>query len=305
MGKKKRGLGRGLDALGLSNGLNELLSNPQNQTNAASDDFFSVPDEQLLSLKLAELHPSRFQPRQHIDQKGLQELADSIRTQGIIQPILARRLETGGYEIIAGERRWRAARIAECQNIPTVVRTLSDEACMAQALIENLQRQDLNPIEEAMALKRLMDEFDLSHDAIAAAVGRSRSAVSNQIRLLNLGPVARQYLAEKKIEMGHARALLGLEENKQAEIAEQIVAQGWSVRQTEAIIRLNKARTGNVPLKVAVSDSLQRLQHKLASHLQTKIQVQQQASGKGKVVIHFKDSDNLERIIEQFSALKD
>lgn len=283
---KKRGLGKSLDSLGL----NELLSNSTNTPKA-------VDTTELQNISLAACHPSRFQPRRDINPEDLKELADSIRAQGIIQPILVRQREDNDYEIIAGERRWRAACQIELGTIPAIVKSLSDESCMAQALIENLQRRDLNPIEEANAFKKLIEEFELSHASVAEAIGKSRSAVTNQLRLLNLCAAAQQHICAGEIEMGHARAMLSLDETNQQRICEQIIKHKWSVRQTEQAIR-NKSAEANVPLNKPTNPELQHIKTRLEGRFNTKIQLQQQASGKGKVVLHFKNQQQLDELLE-------
>ena len=286
--QKKRGLGKGLESLGL----NELLSGKQPD---------SKPSGSLQNIALAECHPSRFQPRKIIDPAELQELTDSIKSQGVLQPILLRKSKTeAGYEIIAGERRWRAACQAEIGTIPALVRELDDEQCMAQALIENIQRRDLNAIEEANAYKKLITEFNLTHDELAESLGKSRSSITNLMRLLNLAPKIQDYLVESKIEMGHARALISLDLERQLEIAEQIIMRQMSVRETEAVIR-GKKLASNVALKKPLSEDLLDIKSKLSNMLQTKIQLQQQASGKGKIVIHFKDDAEFQRLLEKIN----
>ena len=289
--QKKRGLGKGLESLGL----NELLSGRQPESENYGD---------LKNIALSECHPSRFQPRKNINPDELKELTDSIKAQGVLQPILLRAAKTGsGYEIIAGERRWRAACQAEIGTIPALVRKLDDQQCMAQALIENIQRRDLNPIEEANAYKKLVTEFSLSHDEVADSVGKSRSAVTNLMRLLNLCTAVSDHLVNGKIEMGHARALLTLPETEQEIIAAEIIAKRLSVRETEAIIRTNKNNAGNVPLKKSLNDELISIRSKLSTLLDAKIQLQQQQSGKGKIVVHFKNASDLQRLIEKISTV--
>ncbi len=230
---KRRSLGRGLDAL---LGLAALPDEPVAATPPP-------PTDTLHLLPIEQLTPNRYQPRQTIAPDRLNALADSIRAQGIVQPIVARRLsesdhhDTRYYEIIAGERRWRAAKIAGLTQVPVLVRDVSEQAAMVIALIENVQREDLNPLEEANALKRLLDEFHLTHQQIADAIGYSRAAVSNLLRLLDLHPEVQQWLIEKKLDKGHARALLSLDAAQQVQLAHQVMEQGWSVRETEQRVR--------------------------------------------------------------------
>src|SRR5689334_8640268 len=214
---KVKGLGRGLDALLGS----DSDSNPAEST------------ERLQQVSVNALRPGKYQPRSNMDPEAISQLAQSIKSQGVIQPILARPIVGGGFEIIAGERRWRAATIAGLESVPVVVREVRDEGALAMALIENIQREDLNPVEEATGIRRLIDEFGMTHETAADAIGRSRSAVTNLLRLLSLQPAIRQMLIERKLEMGHARALLTLPGSKQLELANDITARGLSVRQAE------------------------------------------------------------------------
>jgi ParB family transcriptional regulator, chromosome partitioning protein len=288
---KKRGLGKGLESLGL----NELLTG----TKTADTSDLGV----LKNIALSECHPSRFQPRKHMDPAQIKELADSIKSQGVLQPILLRPAKEGtGYEIIAGERRWRAACQAEIGTIPALVRDLTAEQCMAQALIENIQRQDLNPIEEANAYHKLVTEFSLSHDEVAESVGKSRSSITNLMRLLKLSPAVSEFLVQSKIEMGHARALLTLPEDQQEEVATAIISKQLSVRETEAIIRNSKKPSGNVALKKPLNSDLMLIKDKLSSLLEAKIQLQQQRSGKGKIIIHFKNEDEFAELVEKIGS---
>ncbi len=221
---KKRGLGRGLDAL-LGSG------------DRASDDADVATGTSLAEIAIDEIHPGQYQPRRNIRDEGIAELAASIKAQGVMQPIVLRHRAIGGYEIIAGERRWRASQLAGLDRIPAVIKDVSDERAVAMALIENIQREDLNPLEEALALQRLSEEFHLTQQQAADAVGKSRVAVTNLLRLLNLAPPVREMLAEGELEMGHARALLSLSALEQEQAARQVIARGLSVRQTEALVR--------------------------------------------------------------------
>ena len=237
MTAKKRGLGRGLDALlGPKGG-----STPVNVAAVAQPQ----PGEVLRKIKVSELQPGKYQPRRDMDSSKLDELADSIRAQGVIQPILARRLPAGNYEIVAGERRWRASQLAGLAEVPVVVRELEDRTVVAMALIENIQREDLNPLEEAQALSRLIEEFSLTHAEAAQAVGRSRAAVSNLLRLIDLPEGVRALLIERRLEMGHARALLTLAPELATRLAEEAAEQGWSVREVEH--RAQQFAAGKVP----------------------------------------------------------
>lgn len=282
MTKKKKRLGRGLDAL-LSSSL------PAESTDTS-------PVSSTNTLPIEQLQPGEYQPRTRMDQDSLQELAESIKSQGIIQPILVRPIVGGRYEIIAGERRWRAAQLAHLQDVPVLVRDIPDEATLAVALIENIQRENLNPVEEAVGLKRLMNEFDLTHEEIAKSVGRSRTAVTNLLRLLSLSHGAKQLLEHGKIEMGHARALLGLPVEQQDYAAAQVHKKKLSVRQTEALVR-QIVQPPKQTKKQSKSADIQRLEEDLAEKLGTTVSVQDE-NGKGKIIIDYKSLDILDGIIE-------
>ncbi|MCL4165891.1 UNVERIFIED_CONTAM: hypothetical protein GTU68_063705 [Idotea baltica] len=230
-----------------------------------------------------------------MDQDSLQELAASIRSQGIIQPILVRPISADQYEIIAGERRWRAAQIAELNDVPVLVRDIPDEATLAVALIENIQRENLNPVEEASGLKRLMDEFELTHEEMAKSIGRSRTAVTNLLRLLSLSHGARQLLEHGKIEMGHARALLGLPTEQQDFAAAEVYSKRLSVRQTEALVR-GYVSPKKPSAKTSKSADIQSLEQSLAETLGAKVSVEDK-NGKGKIVIEYKSLDILDGIL--------
>ena len=288
--KKKKRLGRGLDALLGGSDINSSIA-PNNKTVGAE----GVPN----SLPIEKLQRGEYQPRTNMDQASLEDLAASIRAQGIIQPILVRPIGEPGaeqnYEIIAGERRWRAAQIARLNEVPVLVRDIPDEATLAVALIENIQRENLNPVEEANGLKRLMDEFELTHEEMARSIGRSRTAVTNLLRLLGLSHGAKQLLEHGKIEMGHARALLGLAVEKQDFAAAEVFSKKLSVRQTEALVRsyLNPRKKPEKPHK---SPDIQRLEETLASKLGTRVTLEDR-KGKGKLVIEYKNLDILDGII--------
>ena len=293
MSMKKPGLGRGLDALlGASNGSSTSLApTPAEQKNA------------LRHLPVDVLQRGRYQPRQDFEPTALQELADSIKAQGVVQPIVVRALaaQPGRYEIIAGERRWRATQLAGLHEIPVVVRDVSDQAAMAMGLIENIQREELNPVEEATALQRLIDEFALTHAQAAEAVGRSRAAVSNLLRLLSLSEEARRLLEEGKLEMGHARALLALELSQQTQAARQVVARGLSVRETEQLVR-KMLKPAEPVLSGTSNNSIdpdtRQLQEQLSEKLGAKVQFHHSAKGKGKLVINYNNLEELDGILE-------
>lgn len=281
--KKKKRLGRGLDALLGGD------TTSQGQAPAARAD---TPN----SLPIEQLQPGEYQPRTNMDPDSLEDLAASIRSQGIIQPILVRPLAEQKYEIIAGERRWRAAQIAELQEVPVLVRDIPDEATLAVALIENIQRENLNPVEEAAGLKRLMDEFELTHEEMAKSIGRSRTAVTNLLRLLGLSHGAKQLLEHGKIEMGHARAILGLAIERQDYVAAEVYSKRLSVRQTEALVRSYSEHKKKPEIKPKSSD-IQVLEETLSDKLGTRVQVQDK-NGKGRIIIDYKSLDTLDGIID-------
>ena len=293
--KKKKRLGRGLDAL-LGAGQTGSASSVETDAGTATPSGNST--QQPSSLPIEVLQRGQYQPRTNMDQASLQDLAASIESQGIIQPILVRPLGAGKYEIIAGERRWRAAQIAKLSEVPVLVRDIPDEATLAVALIENIQRENLNPVEEAVGLKRLMDEFDLTHEEMARSIGRSRTAVTNLLRLLGLSNGAKQLLEQGHIEMGHARALLGLPVDQQDVVALEVNAKQLSVRQTEALVRsyAGKASKKTSSVKEKNSD-IARLEQELSEKLGTKVSVDDK-NGKGKLVIEYKSLDILDGIIE-------
>ena len=281
---KRKGLGRGLEA---------LLS-----PSASADD--TAPAGQLRDLGLDLIQRGRYQPRTQFDQGALEELAESIRSQGVVQPVVVRPLATGRFELIAGERRWRAAQLAGLGAIPAVVRDVDDESALALALIENIQRENLNPLEEAVALSRLIDEFELTHEAAATAVGRSRAAVSNLLRLLDLGPESRELLASGELEMGHARALLPLSSSNQAAVAREVVARALSVRETEALVRKRTAEASGRGKKPAagVDPDIRSLQNELSEKLGSAVRIEHRASGKGRLVIEYGSLEELDGVLD-------
>ena len=277
----KRALGRGLDALMGGS----LVSSSDSK-------------DQLKEIPLDLLQPGRYQPRTIMDPERLQELADSITAQGVVQPIVVRPIGAGKYEIIAGERRWRACQLAKIDVIPAVVRDVADENTVAMALIENIQREDLNPLEEATALRRLLDEFGLTHQQAADAVGRTRPAVSNLLRLLELEEGVKRLVDEKKLDMGHARALLALPLNQQLSAANTVITKGLNVRQTEQLVKRLLVGASGKPTARRVSPDIQRLQDKLTEQLGTRVKIQHQASGKGKLIIQYNSTAEFEGILE-------
>jgi len=302
MSGKKPSLGRGLAEL------SPYLAQRAKAQSAAAADPAAAPGDRLASLPLDLLQRGKYQPRVDMRAESLDDLAASIKAQGIVQPILVRPVgartsgESQRYEIIAGERRWRAAQLAGLAEIPAVIREVPDEAAVAMALIENIQREDLNPLEEARALSRLIDEFGLTHQAAAEAVGRSRAAVSNLLRLMDLADEVKTLLERRSIEMGHARALLGLTaRGRQVEIAELVAKQGLSVRETEALVRralqpATAAGAGTSDLGSADPD-IARLERELADKLGAKVLFRHNSSGKGSLVVSYNSLDELEGIL--------
>ncbi|RBP53775.1 ParB/RepB/Spo0J family partition protein [Arenicella xantha] len=282
--KKRKRLGRGLEAL-LGN------TEPSTDGEVSRASITSAPN----NLPIEKLQPGQYQPRTRMDQESLEELASSIKSQGIIQPILVRPVAGDKYEIIAGERRWRAAQIAQLDEVPVLVRNIPDEATLAVALIENIQRENLNPVEEAVGLKRLMDEFELTHEEMAKSVGRSRAAVTNLLRLLSLSHGAKQLLEHGKIEMGHARALLGLPIEQQDFAAAEVYSKRLSVRQTEALVRAyaNPKKKTSKPSKSA---DVRGLEEQLGETLGTRVSLEDK-NGKGKLIIEYKNLDVLDGIL--------
>jgi ParB family chromosome partitioning protein len=285
MTSRRRGLGRGLDAL-----LGGVPESEQEQAKASARG-------ELRPLPLDLLERGRFQPRSEFDPDALQELADSIRSQGVVQPIVVRPLPGNRFEIIAGERRWRAAQLAGLAEIPALVREIPDETAIAVALIENIQREDLNPLEEATALQRLTTEFGMTHQAVADAVGRSRASVSNLLRLLDLAPEVKALIAERRLEMGHARALAALDAARQAGAAREVAERQLSVRETEALVRRLLADQPR-PSPSAPDPNIDRLQRDLTSRIGASVRIQHGRSGKGRLVIQYNSLDELDGILD-------
>ena len=254
--------------------------------------------DMLRNLPLETIRPGRYQPRSVFDEEKLGELADSIRAQGVVQPVVVRPLGDGEFELIAGERRWRAAQLAEIDEIPAVVRDVPDEASVAMALIENIQREDLNPLEEATALRRLIDDFQMTHQEAADAVGRSRAAVSNLLRLLELMQEVKDMIDMRLIEMGHARALLSLEDELQLQAAREVVHKKLSVRETENLVRrLQQSRAKRGSRRV--DPDILRLQNRMGEALGARVRIQHQASGKGKLIISYTSADEFDGILDR------
>ena len=281
---KNRGLGRGLDA---------LLSNEGDNVSSKIETTNVMP--------LSQLTPGKFQPRKNFNQDSLKELAESIKAQGIIQPILVRMTSNNQFEIIAGERRWQAAKIAKLDEVPVVVKDIPDSTALAMALIENIQREDLNVIEEARGIKRLIDEFNITHEAAAEAVGKSRAAVSNTLRLLSLCEHAQYALETNKIEMGHARAILSLSPIDQAMMCQKIVNQKLTVREVEK--EVSEGTTKKTSAKQSKDQDIKRLENELSDRFGTNISISHKQSGKGSINFKYSNLDELERIIAKLKLL--
>jgi len=281
---KMRGLGRGLDAL-LSGdvGPESVAANPAEVT-------------------LSALVPGRYQPRMHMDETALAALADSIRAQGVIQPILVRPGSDGRFEIIAGERRWRAAAIAGLERVPVIVKEVSDRTALAMALIENIQREDLNPLEQASGLKQLVEEFGFTHDEAAKAIGSSRSQATNLLRLLTLAPALQALLADRRLDMGHARALLALDGARQIEIANRVVALGLSVRQTEQLVRSALKGAPKATLRRKSNRDLERLERELSDRLSTTVVIRPGRKGAGQLLIRYATLEHLDNLLARLQA---
>jgi ParB family chromosome partitioning protein len=287
---KKRGLGKGLDAL--LNNSNAASRKVEQETLQHLDNI----DGKLIHLDLDLLQPGKYQPRRDMSPEALEELADSIRSQGIIQPILVRKVAGDKYEIIAGERRWRASQLAQIDKIPCLLRQVPDEAAVAIALIENIQREDLNAMEEAVALNRLLEEFDLTHQQVADAVGKSRASVSNLLRLNGLNEPVKRLLENGDIDMGHARALLAIEGDEQTELARLVASKEMTVRETERLVTKALA-----PAKEAVvqekDHDVSRLEQSLVERLGAKVSINHSAKGTGRIVINYQNLGELDGIL--------
>jgi ParB family chromosome partitioning protein len=287
-GTKKRSLGRGLDAL-------LGVARPEEQEDSGP------PAAGMRSLPIERIQRGRFQPRRDFNPESLQELADSIGAQGVVQPVVVRPLPSGQYELIAGERRWRAAQLAGLHEIPAVVRDVPDQAAMAMGLIENIQRDDLSPLEEATALNRLLNEFGLTHQAVAQAVGKSRAMVSNLLRLLELNDDVKEAVQARQLEMGHARALLGLRGGQQSEAARHVVARGLSVRETEALVRrlLDQSPKAGGKQAARLDPDIRKLQDNLCERLGARVEIRHARTGKGRLVIAYNSLDELDGILDR------
>lgn len=303
MSAKKRGLGRGLDAL-LSSSKPAQSANNQQQATTTPEQVSEVVAEQkngeLQKLAIEFLQSGKYQPRKDMSEEALEELASSIRAQGIIQPIVVRQIGADKYEIIAGERRWRAAQLAKLDTVPCIIKDVPDEAAVAIALIENIQREDLNAMEEAIALNRLLNEFELTHQQVAEAVGKSRTTVTNLLRLNNLNEDVKILLEHGDIEMGHARCLLGLEGEAQSDAARLAVAKALTVRETEKLVRsiLEPAPKKEMQEK---DPDVKQLEQKLAENLGAKVEINYNKKGKGKLVISYTTLDELDGILSRIN----
>jgi ParB family chromosome partitioning protein len=280
---KPMGLGRGLDAL------------------LANDLEASTGEGTQRMLNVTQLQPGKYQPRSHMDDAALQTLADSIKMQGMMQPILVREVSPDKFEIIAGERRWRASQIAGLEQIPVLVRDIADESALAMALIENIQRENLNPLEEAQGIKRLIDEFAMTHEKAAEAVGRSRVAVSNLLRLLSLTQTVQDMLMQNKLDMGHARALIGLDAAQQILLANKIAQQNLSVREVENLVKSVNAETKPKAQKISANRDVLALQNTLSEKLGASVSISAKSNGAGTLKINYSSLDQLDEIIKKIS----
>jgi ParB family transcriptional regulator, chromosome partitioning protein len=284
----------------LGKNLNALLGQIQTIQTASREETLATSTDTLLRLPVEYLSRGRYQPRKEFPPESLQELADSIRAQGIIQPIIVRALSKDRYEIIAGERRWRAAQLAQMQEVPVVIRDISDEATLAIALIENIQRENLNPMDEANALYRLQKEFAMTHETIAKTVGKSRTVITNLLRLLQLELNVKKLVESQRLSVGHAKVLLALSGFTQTQLAEKIVAQNLSVRETERLVaELQKTKLPG-SLRKTRSPDIRRLETKVSEQLGAKVMIQQHPKGHGKLIINYHSVDELEGILERF-----
>lgn len=299
MREKKKKLNRGLDALlgaalAPTPAANIKPEAPQSPPSTVAD---SAAGESVQRIPLEQLQRGKYQPRRTFAQEALEELAASIKTQGVMQPIVVRSVGPNLFEIVAGERRWRASQLAGLDKIPAVVRDISDEAAIAMALIENIQRQDLNPVEEAIALQRLQDEFGLSQGEVAAAVGKSRPAVANLLRLLVLEQAVRDMLMSGQLSAGHAKVLLALEGSDQLKAAQEVVKKQLSVRQTEQLVKHRLSLEADTSSRPRIDPDVARLERELSDRMGSKVQIQASAAGRGKIAIHFGSLQELDGIL--------
>ena len=306
----KKKLGKGLNAL-LSSGSSETMasllgrnkdrSSPTSVPAPSSTSTTEDKDGDLKHVPIEFIQRGKFQPRTDMHEEALEELAASIRVQGVMQPIVIRPISSSRYEIIAGERRWRACQIAGLATIPAIIKPVGDEAAIAMALIENIQREDLNPIEEAMALKRLQDEFELTQQEVADAVGKSRATVTNLIRLIGLNIDVRRMLEHGDLEMGHARALLSLPGMQQSEAARTVAGRGLSVRQTESLVRRLISGANSSTMDKPIDPDIKTLEENIAEKLGAKVLIQHTAKGKGKIILKYNSLDELDGILSHIN----
>lgn len=296
MAAKKRGLGRGLDAL-----LGASAASATQESKTTDSDHtggITVAESNLKELPIEFMQRGKYQPRRDMSPEALEELANSIKLQGVMQPIVVRPIGQQKYEIIAGERRWRASQLAGLDKIPVIIKDVPDEAAIAMALIENIQREDLNPIEEAMALQRLQHEFELTQQEVADAVGKSRTTVTNLLRLMSLKEDVRRMLEHGDLEMGHARAILGLPQQLQSMAAKSVVGKGLSVRQTESLVRKLQEENQEKPVKKTEPDKdIKNLEEELSQKIGSPVTIQHGAKGKGKLIIKYSSLDELDGIL--------
>lgn len=309
MAAKKKGLGRGIDSL-IPGGSVATASKGKSNDNPVVKEVVKevikevkVPADTIL--KLSDIEPNREQPRKKFDKEALEELADSIKQYGLIQPIIVQKKDDY-YEIIAGERRWRAAKLAKLKEVPVIIKEYSPQEVMEIALIENIQRKDLNPIEEALAYKSLIDEYDLKQEELAKRVSKSRTAITNAMRLLNLSDPVQEMLVNEEISMGHARALLTLEhEELQVEAAKTIIDRGLSVRDTEKLVKsINNPKQSKLPIPSSEDAIYTKLSDNLKEIMGTKVSINHKKGGKGKIEIEYYSQDELERILELFDSIQ-
>jgi len=297
---EKKKLGKGLDVL-LSRGSSDTMASLLGKSKEPSTPPSQAPekDGDLKNIPVDLIQRGKYQPRTDMHEDALEELASSIRAQGVMQPIVVRPISSDKYEIIAGERRWRATQIAGLDSIPAIIKPVGDEAAIAMSLIENIQRENLNPIEEAMALKRLQDEFELTQQEVADAVGKSRATVTNLIRLIGLSIDVRRMLEHGDLEMGHARALLSLPDIQQSEAARSVVGKGLSVRQTESLVRrlIAEAGASSATTSKMIDPDIKNLEENLADKLGAKVLIQHTAKGKGRLVVKYNSLDELDGIL--------
>jgi len=297
MAGKRKGLGKGLNAL-----LGASADKAPSEAIAEVTSHEPGQDGKLANIPVEFISRGKYQPRRDMVPAALEELAESIKAQGVMQPIVVRPIGQGKYEIIAGERRWRAAQMAGLASIPAVIRDVPDEAAIAMALIENIQREDLNPIEEAVALKRFQDEFELTHQEVASAVGKSRTTVTNLLRLIALCDDVKKLLEHGDLEMGHARCLLTLDDYTQRDIARQVVAKGLSVRQTEALVRQQvQLQDSKETPATKIDPNIKQLEERLSQQVGVPTAIQHTAKGKGKLVFNYSSLDELDGILNHLN----